>query len=293
MRYNQNGLSQQSGTPAPGQPSGAQAPIPHVAQNAATPSARPVTPTRAPSPEPVTMPVPMPPAPEPGPAAVPVPMPAAPEPDAVPTPSAVPPQAPEPEPSPASAAQPVPGRAAQPSQPEPSPAAPSPVAARPSQAPTQPGRTPHDAYAASQPHATGRAHYSYHSDASYDPSAHEQTPQVPQPVPARPQMPMPPQPVPMPAPPQPAGYSQPYGYPQQDDMTVGKWLLTFLVTSIPLVNIVMLIVWSVSSDGSETRKGWARAQLVWTAIGIAMGILLLILFAAMFAPMFDEIGRMG
>ena len=64
----------------------------------------------------------------------------------------------------------------------------------------------------------------------------------------------------------------------EQEMGVGKWLLTFLICMIPVVNIIMLIVWAVgSAPGNSARKNWARARLIWavsmTVVSVLFGVL--------------------
>ena len=54
-------------------------------------------------------------------------------------------------------------------------------------------------------------------------------------------------------------------------MTVADWMLTLLILSIPLVNIVMAIVWACGV-GNNTRTNFCRAFLLWIAIIIVMYI---------------------
>lgn len=60
-------------------------------------------------------------------------------------------------------------------------------------------------------------------------------------------------------------------------ITVGQWILTFIILAIPIVNIIMLFVWGFSSDTNINKKNFAKAQLILMAIGIGITILLSIL----------------
>ena len=55
-------------------------------------------------------------------------------------------------------------------------------------------------------------------------------------------------------------------------MSVKKWLLTFLILCIPIVDIVMLFVWAFGSDCDE-RKSFAQAALIWMLICVALSII--------------------
>lgn len=64
----------------------------------------------------------------------------------------------------------------------------------------------------------------------------------------------------------------------QKEMKITDWLITFLITAIPLVGLIMLFVWGFSENSNKVRTTWAKAMLVWYAIAIALGILFMILF---------------
>lgn len=66
-------------------------------------------------------------------------------------------------------------------------------------------------------------------------------------------------------------------------MTIGDWFVTMLVTAIPLVGLIMLFVWAFSSDTNANKANWAKAALIWAAIGIGLYILIIAIFGlAMF-----------
>lgn len=55
------------------------------------------------------------------------------------------------------------------------------------------------------------------------------------------------------------------------EMSVGDWVFTLFIALIPLVNLIMLIVWATSgSYDYKSRKNWAIAQLIWSAISIVI-----------------------
>ena len=53
-------------------------------------------------------------------------------------------------------------------------------------------------------------------------------------------------------------------------MSVGDWMITYLITAIPLINIVMLFVWAFGDSPNKTRGNWAKANLIWVAIIMAL-----------------------
>ncbi len=64
-------------------------------------------------------------------------------------------------------------------------------------------------------------------------------------------------------------------------ITVGDWMITMLIMSIPVLNMIMLFIWGFSSESNPNKANWAKASLLWMAIIIGIYILvLLIVFLA-------------
>ncbi len=57
-------------------------------------------------------------------------------------------------------------------------------------------------------------------------------------------------------------------------ISTGGWLGTLLLMSIPIVNIILLIVWAASTGENPTRRNFARAYLVIMLISIIVGVAL-------------------
>ncbi len=71
-------------------------------------------------------------------------------------------------------------------------------------------------------------------------------------------------------------------------MTLGDWLLTLLLLYLPIVNIVMLIIWSVDSKTSTTKKHFAWATLIFMGIGIVLTIIFSSIVMAIIATMMQS-----
>ena len=69
-------------------------------------------------------------------------------------------------------------------------------------------------------------------------------------------------------------------------MSIGQWLVTFLLMAIPIVNIIMIIVWLASKNENPNRKNWVLAYLIVIAISI---VLTFIIFGSV-ASFFSAIG---
>ena len=72
-------------------------------------------------------------------------------------------------------------------------------------------------------------------------------------------------------------------------MSIGDWMITILLTFIPLVGFIMLIVWAAGGSPTKpSRKNWAIAQLIWAAILIGITILFsVIIGGSIFALLSD------
>lgn len=73
-------------------------------------------------------------------------------------------------------------------------------------------------------------------------------------------------------------------------VSVGDWIVSSIITGIPIVGIVMLFVWAFGSDTKPSKKNWARAVLIVAAIGIVIYIVLALVFAAAFTTMYNNMG---
>ena len=60
-------------------------------------------------------------------------------------------------------------------------------------------------------------------------------------------------------------------------ISLGEWMWSLLLTFIPVVNLIVLIIWSVTEETNPSKKNFARARLIYAGIGIVMWILVIIL----------------
>jgi Zn-dependent protease with chaperone function len=68
--------------------------------------------------------------------------------------------------------------------------------------------------------------------------------------------------------------NQPYGVqqPQWPVVTLSDWMVTMLICVIPIVNVVMLFVWAFGAGTNPSKANWAKAALIWMAIGILLWV---------------------
>jgi membrane protein YdbS with pleckstrin-like domain len=65
-----------------------------------------------------------------------------------------------------------------------------------------------------------------------------------------------------------------------DVVPVWDWILTFILTSIPLVNIVMLFIWAFNSNTNPSKANWAKAALILFAITLALYLMAALFFGS-------------
>ena len=67
---------------------------------------------------------------------------------------------------------------------------------------------------------------------------------------------------------------------QQPPVSVSDWFLTLFLTAIPLVGLILLFVWAFGSTSNPSKANWAKAALLWAAIGIVIYIIIIAIFGA-------------
>jgi len=73
-------------------------------------------------------------------------------------------------------------------------------------------------------------------------------------------------------------------------MSLKDWVITMLLTLIPMVGFIMLFVWGFSDSANPNKKNWARAALIMLAVST---VLYFILFGLFFGTMMAAGGFEG
>lgn len=73
-------------------------------------------------------------------------------------------------------------------------------------------------------------------------------------------------------------------------MTIGEWMVTILISALPLIGIIMLFVWAFGDGAHPSKKSWAAATLIWIAIVIVLSILFATVIVSMLGSMFGAMG---
>jgi hypothetical protein len=85
--------------------------------------------------------------------------------------------------------------------------------------------------------------------------------------------------------PGPSPYVQPSSYSNygEQPVSVGEWLVMFLIFMIPCVGIIMMFVWAFSSNTPTSKSNLCKAYLIFTGIMLVLSILLSVIFPLVFA----------
>lgn len=72
--------------------------------------------------------------------------------------------------------------------------------------------------------------------------------------------------------------------------TLVDWIITILIKNLPLIGLIMLFVWAFGDGTEPSKKNWAKATLIWYAIGFVIFIVFLIMFWAFISAMLSGMG---
>lgn len=109
---------------------------------------------------------------------------------------------------------------------------------------------------------------------------------------------------PVDTPPQNNGYYQQPSYqapyqpmPVYDDtrevMSIGSYIAMFILSAIPIVNIICWIVWLVSPNTNKNKKNFILAQIIIIAVSYAVAILACVVAAGAGVSMLDSFAALG
>lgn len=71
---------------------------------------------------------------------------------------------------------------------------------------------------------------------------------------------------------------------------VTEWMLTIIISGIPVINIIMMFVWAFGSRVPTSKRNWARAILIFGAITVTLYIVAFILFIAVASQSYSTAG---
>lgn len=77
-----------------------------------------------------------------------------------------------------------------------------------------------------------------------------------------------------------------YSYNEVEDIiSTGNWFWTIFVCAVPIINLIMLLIWTFSSNTNENKRNFAKAKLLWVIIASILSFIFsFVLFFAL-APL--------
>jgi ABC-type multidrug transport system permease subunit len=71
-------------------------------------------------------------------------------------------------------------------------------------------------------------------------------------------------------------------------LSVKEWLITLVITAIPLVGLIFLFLWAFGDDTNQNKANWAKAALLFYLILFVVNILFFIFFIGSFAALMSN-----
>ncbi len=62
---------------------------------------------------------------------------------------------------------------------------------------------------------------------------------------------------------------------EEKPVGVGEWIVTFILSSLPIIGFVLLIVWAFDGNTKRSKKNWAIATLILIVVTIIIWIALI------------------
>ena len=76
-------------------------------------------------------------------------------------------------------------------------------------------------------------------------------------------------------------------------MSIGSYIAMFILSAIPIVNIICWIVWLVSPNTNKNKKNFILAQIIIIAVSYAVAILACVVAAGAGVSMLDSFAALG
>ncbi len=73
---------------------------------------------------------------------------------------------------------------------------------------------------------------------------------------------------------------QPSQDPTLIPVSVGGWIGVYLLSMLPIINLIMMFVWAFSSGTKKSLQNYARAMLIMALIAVVLVIILVVILAA-------------
>ena len=75
---------------------------------------------------------------------------------------------------------------------------------------------------------------------------------------------------------------------KKSPVSLGDWIISVIVTKIPLIGFIMLIVWAVDKNTDPNKANWAKAELLVKLIGFLIVIIFVAIIGISFFTNFAD-----
>ena len=75
----------------------------------------------------------------------------------------------------------------------------------------------------------------------------------------------------------------------EEPVTLGEWIILFLISMVPCVNIIMLFVWAFGSNTKTSKKNYCRASLIITAVILVIYFIVIAIAGASLMTIFNDL----
>lgn len=62
------------------------------------------------------------------------------------------------------------------------------------------------------------------------------------------------------------------GYNSEQPVSIGDWILTYLILCIPCIGLIMMFVWAFGGNVKPSKRAYCRAMLLISAISIVLAV---------------------
>lgn len=69
---------------------------------------------------------------------------------------------------------------------------------------------------------------------------------------------------------------------KSEEVKVSEWVVTLLITAVPLLGLIMLFVWGFGGNTNPNKANWAKAALIMYAVLTGLYFLFILTFGAAF-----------
>lgn len=69
----------------------------------------------------------------------------------------------------------------------------------------------------------------------------------------------------------------------EEPVSIGEWVILYLIMMVPCVNIIMLFVWGFSKSEKKSKSNFCKVQLIVMAVVVVLYVVCIALFGAAIA----------